>query len=182
MSLFRKIRHEVEKVAIATLYFFVAFSIIGTLKMLYLAEYAIDTGAIAKSTLAALVVGKVVVVLNATPFGTRFRSRMLALAIAYRSLLYTAAVGVVVAIERIVHGYMEVGTLGGAWEHALDSANLMRFLANLLGVYLSFLGYNVLTALSRHFGPKRLLRLLFTRGGAVEPPMPDLVDEPAARP
>jgi hypothetical protein len=94
---------------------------------------------------------------------------MVALDIAYQSLLHTIAVTLVVVLERIVHGYFEVGTWSGGLDHALGTANLMRFTANAMGIYLSFIGYTTLSELGRHFGRDRVLRFLFTREGALEP-------------
>jgi hypothetical protein len=178
MPLLARLRTEAARVALATLYFFVAFSIIGTMKMLYLAEYAIETAALAKATLGALVVGKVVVVLGATSIGQRFRKRMVAIDIAYRSLLYTVAVAAVVVVERLVHGYLDTGTWSAGWQQAVQAANLMRLVANVIGVYLSFIGYNVLATFAAHFGRGRLLAFLFTREGAAQPAM---ADEPVLR-
>ncbi len=168
MALLHRLREEVSKVALATLYFFVAFSIVMTLKMLYLAEYAVEISAIAKATFGALVVGKVVVVLGATSFGTRFRRRTIALYIVYRAFLYTLAVFAVMVVERVVHGYIEARSWSGAWEHAMESANLMRLLGNTLGIYLAFVGYNILGVFALWLGRDRVLRFLFTRDGAVE--------------
>lgn len=166
MPLVRRLREEVSKVLLSTLYFFAAFCIILTLKMLYLAEYHVEISAVAKATVGALVVGKVVVVLGATSIGTRFRRHMVALDIGYRSLLYTLAVSVVIVVERLVDGYLEVGSWPGGFEHALRGANLMRMLGNILGIFLSFVGYNVMVVFATYLGRDPLLRFLFTREGA----------------
>lgn len=165
MKLSRRIRAEARQVGLVILYFFVAFLLIFTLKMLYLAEHAIGFPAVAKALVGALLVGKVVVVLEKTAFGSRFRHHSVAVDVAYRSSLYTAAIMVVLSGERIYEGYGEAGHLVGAWSYALETADLMRFFGNLLGVYLAFVGYNLLSALATFMGRERLILFLFSRRG-----------------
>ena len=91
--------HEIKQVWMASAFFFIGFSIIGLLKYLFLAEYHIHTVKFSKAFVFALVVGKVVVVLDKTPFGNRFRQHAVALDVFYRSLIYSSITFVVLALE-----------------------------------------------------------------------------------
>lgn len=163
--LVQRLKSEARQVGFVMLYFFFAFMVINTLKMLYLAEHAIDFPGVAKAVVGALLVGKVVVVLDKTSFGDRFRRHAVVFDVLYRTLLYTGAIMIVLGLERVFHGYREAGNLAGAWAYALETADLMRFFGNLLGVFMAFVGYNLLAALSEYIGRDRLLRFVFTRDG-----------------
>ena len=92
MSLLTKAKHEVREVGLATLYFLFCFGVILTLKKLFLAAYQIEFYAVSVVVFAALVSGKVVVVLDHTPLGTRFAAgERPGLASVYKTLIYGGA-------------------------------------------------------------------------------------------
>ena len=63
---------QVKEVALVTLYFMVCFAILLTLKKLFLAQYEVEFYSVSAAVVAALVIGKVVVVLDHTSIGNRF--------------------------------------------------------------------------------------------------------------
>jgi lipid-binding SYLF domain-containing protein len=69
---FDRIIHEVKLVGLVTLYFMACFALVLTLKKLFLAQYSLEIYGISAAVVGALVVGKVVVLLDHTRLGNRF--------------------------------------------------------------------------------------------------------------
>lgn len=163
MGLLQRVKKEISEVATVTVYFLLSFLLVGTVRMLFLAEYAIQIGGLAKACVAALVVAKVVVVLDKTKFGDRFRRHAVALDVVYKALVYTLCAGAVMALEKVIHEWSEGGGLVGAALLALEKAEVHRFAATVLCLFLVFLGYALLTVLAEHFGRANLRRFLLHR-------------------
>ncbi len=155
------ILHEMKLVWLASAFFAVAFGVIVLLKYLILAQYEIEGVRASSALLGALLVGKVVVILNKTSLGNRFRARAVALDVFYRSLVYTFFCLLVVFGENLVHGWIETGSIGAGFSHVLHAFNGNHFAATGVCVFLSFIVYNLFSELARHIGWKETLNFLF---------------------
>ena len=163
MSFIEKVKHELKEVGIVTLYFLICFGIILLLKKLFLAEYKVQFNALSAAVIGALVIGKVVVVLDKTTIGNRFQQGHAAfLDVFYRSLVYTFFVGLVVAAEKVFHASHETDGFISALHHALEKTDINHFWATVIGVFLSFVGFNVFSIVSHHLGEGELVRLFFS--------------------
>jgi len=149
----------------ASAFFAVAFGIIVLLKYLFLAQYDIEGVRASSALVGALLVGKVVVILNKTSLGTRFRASAVALDVFYRSIIYSIACLLVVFGENVVHGWIDTGSIGSGVSHVLHAFDGNRFAATGVCVFLSFMVYNLFSELARHIGWKETLALLFGRRG-----------------
>ena len=94
-----RIRKELREIGLATLYFLICFGFFLGLEKLLLGEYDVETSVLGAAVIGALVVAKVVVLLEKTSFGGRFRSGPLYVHALWRSLAYTAAGFVVTPAE-----------------------------------------------------------------------------------
>jgi len=164
MSLLTKAKHEVREVGLATLYFLFCFGVILTLKKLFLAAYQIEFYAVSVVVFAALVAGKVVVVLDHTPLGTRFAAGQRPLvASIYKTLIYGAATFLFVGGEQVFHAYRQSGALGTAivevWEHRDRNV----FFAKVICVILTFAGYHLFVAADRRLGKGTLWRAIWNK-------------------
>lgn len=162
MSFKEKIKEEIKHMGSVTLYFFFCFAVILMLKKLFLASYQIEFFALSSAVLGALVIGKVVVVLDNTSIGNRFRSGPLYIDVAYRSFIYTVAVFIVMVIERSFHAYSESGNLISAVIETFEGRDVAQFWATTLCVFLTFIGYEVVAAISRYMGEGELAMLFFS--------------------
>ena len=145
-----------------TAYFAASFFIILFLKKLFLAEYDISITGFSTAIIGALVVAKVVVILDATPLGNLFKNGPLFRNILYRSLLYSFFVGVVVFIERVFHVRHQVVGLKAALVSVVENRDMNHFWATIICIILVFIGYNLTTAINSHLGKGGLSRLLFS--------------------
>lgn len=168
MKFLAALKHEVKQVALVSLYFFFCFSVVLTLKKLLLADYMIEVNALSTAAIGALVVAKVVIVLDKTRAGTRFDAAFpLGLAALYKTLLYILATFVVLFLEKLFHAYRESGLLGQAivavWEHR--DRNLI--LVKVLCIGLAFAVYHLFKGIDRRLGEGTLWRLVISKGATV---------------
>jgi len=151
-----RIRHEVREIGLVTLYFLSCFLFFLSLKALLLDEYDIEVNVLGTAMVGALVVAKVVVLLDKTSLGDWFVSQKVWIHVLWRSLVYTAVVFVATLAERLFDLYRELGRLPEALSRLWAGEDLDHFLAMNLSVGLSFVVYNVLAELGRHMGTHAL--------------------------
>ena len=163
MSVGVRIRRELREIGLVTAYFLACFVFFLTLKKLLLAQYHLEVTIIQTAVIGALVVAKVVVLLEKTSFGDRFRSDRLIVHVLWRSLGYTAVVFVVTLGERLFDLYREKGGLLEALSEMWAGKDFHHFLAMNLCVGVSFLIYNGFAEIDRHLGEGGLRRLFFAR-------------------
>ena len=161
MALDRLIQ-ELKQVGLVTLYFLFCFTLVLTLKKLFLAQYAVAFYGVSAAVVGALVVGKVVVLLDHTRIGTRFdQGHALWLGVFYKTAVYTAVTFLVVVAEKAFHAYRESGNLEESLRHVWQHRDRNVMLATVLCIGLAFAGYNVYTAIDHRLGKGTLRKLLF---------------------
>jgi hypothetical protein len=158
------VKHELRQVGLVSLYFLVCFGIILTLKKLFLADYQIEFYALSVTVISALIAGKVVVILDKTPIGTRFdTNHPLAVAVVYKTMLYSVAAFAVLFGENLFHAYRATGRLGEAigsvWAHRDGDA----LFAKMICVALAFVGYHFYAAIDGRLGEGTLRRMVWSR-------------------
>ena len=163
MTIAERIRHEVREIALVTLYFLGCFLFFLLLKKLFLEEYHLEITIFHTALIGALVVAKVVVLLEKTSFGNQFRSASLFAHVLWRSLCYTAIVFVVTLAERLFHLYRENGELFRALSELWAGRDVNHFIAFNLCAVFSFLIYNCFSEIDHHLGDGGLRKLFFTR-------------------
>ena len=168
MTVLERIRHEVREIGLVTLYFLAFFLFFLTLKKLILDEYDIALSILGTAVVGALIVAKVVVVLGKTSFGSGFRSQPAIVHVAWRTVLYTAAVFVATVAERLFDFHRETGSLSSAVSEAWAARDLDHFLAMNLSVAAALGIYNAFGLVSSHLGEGGLRRVFFARPAADE--------------
>lgn len=164
MSLFTKIKHEAREIGSVTLYFFFCFGVMLTFKKLLLAGYQVDVQVVSIAAVSALIIAKIVIILDHTAAGNRFDAgHPLWVSVIYKTLVYLSIAFVVFLLEKLFHAYRETGLLNLAvsevWEH--KDWNLM--LMKLLSVGLTFLAYHLYAGLDQRLGEGTLRRKVFER-------------------
>jgi hypothetical protein len=164
MGLWPRVKHELKEVGLVTLYFFVCFVIILTLKKLFLASYEIKFYALSGALVSALIAGKVVVLLDKTRAGTRFdSSQPTGIAAGYKTLIYMAVAVLVLLAEHLFHAYRETGALGKAIQEVWENRNRNVIFAKALCVGLTFAVYHLYAGVDRRLGRGVLWRTLWSR-------------------
>ncbi len=158
------IKKELKTAGIATLYFLCVFGLIIVLKKLLLAHYDISYFGLSAAVIGALIVGKVVVVLDNFRAGTRYESSHSPItSILYKTLVYSAAVLLVLAAEKTFHAYKETHDLAAAIVHVWQGRERSHILATILCIGLAFAGYNLFSAINRRLTKGKLANWLIGR-------------------
>ena len=164
MGLVSTLKHEVQEFGLVTLYFFFCFGFILTLKKLMLASYDIEFYALSVAVIGALIVGKVVVVLDKTHAGTRFDAgHSLGAAALYKTMIYALFTALVLFAEKLFHAYRESGLLGEALMEVWTHRDRNVIFAKVLCIGLAFMGYHLYRGIDRRLGEGTLKRMVLNR-------------------
>jgi len=162
MSLQQKLKDEIKAVAITTLYFAMWLGSLVLLKKLILAEYQIEFHGMSVALIGALILAKVVLVLEHVSLGTRVRNHTALIEVVLRTILYAFGVFVVLALERAFEGRHEFGGFGSSLMAVFREAKDHHVWANTICLSSALLGYNVLSVVRRHLGEGGLIRLFLS--------------------
>jgi hypothetical protein len=160
-----RLLHEFREVLPPTIFFFFGFNLIVLTTNLLVAEYLVAVGNFMLATIAALIVGKAVLVANAMPFLRRYDRAPLIQPILFKTMVYWVVVFLVRLVERFVHFWLiEHNPVGGFrfLSHMIAIFSWHRFAAISLWILVLFLIYVTASEFSQLFGPGEVPRLLFT--------------------
>jgi len=162
MSLRQKLMDEIRAVALATLYFGTWIGVLVFLKTLALAEYRIAFHGLSLVLVGALVLAKVVLVLEHVSLGAWIRIRPALIDVILRTVLYALGVLVVLLLEKAFEGRHEYGGFGASLMAVFQHAEVHHVWVNTVCLSGALLGYNMLSVVRRHLGEGGLLRLLLS--------------------
>ena len=151
----------VREMAPVVLFFFVVFGLIGLLYKLFVEQYAIEFSAFSKAAIAALILGKVVLLLDWAETGHRFEKHRLIVVVVVKTLIYAVAVIAVGLGERIFDSMRKAGSLKAGVNALIANANVDRFLGFVLLISLIVGAYLTMQEISRAMGKGALFKLFF---------------------
>lgn len=181
MSVADRVRHEVREIGLVTGYFLLWFLLFLTLKKLVLAEYQIHVSVVGTAVVGALVIAKIVVLLENTPIAAGFRSSLVVLNVLWRSGSYTAVVLAVLLAERLFHAYRAQDDLSAAVSEIWATRDVHHALAMAISIGMAFVIFNGSVEIDRRLGSGGLRRLFFSRRVADSELPADGVQEPDPR-
>lgn len=103
MKLLHKMKHDFVEIFPPTLFFFIAFSLVLLTKRLILSEYGISWTGFGSAVVGAILVGKVVLLVDKLTFLNKFAHRQLIITTTWKCLFYFLAAVLLQYLERIVH-------------------------------------------------------------------------------
>jgi hypothetical protein len=159
------LRALVREMAPVVLFFFVAFVLIFLLFKLFVSQYSIEFSAFSKAAVAALILGKVIPLLDWAQSGYRFDTHRPAVVIGCKTFIYGLVVIMLGIGEKIFHSVREAGSFQEGISRVIANANLDRFLGLVLLISLIVGSYLAMQEVSRAMGKGALFRLFF------EPPL-----------
>jgi hypothetical protein len=163
----------VREMAPVVLFFFIAFLLIGLMYKLFVSRYEIEFSAFAKAAVAALIIGKVVALMDlAESRSAADRTHRRIVVVAAKTFLYALVVIVLGIGEKIFHAYREAGTLGEAVSKLIANANFDRFMGLVLLISVVVFVYLAMQEIEQAMGEGAMFRLFFKRPDAT----PDSVD------
>jgi len=150
-------------VAPKVLFFFGAFMVLFLIFKLFVAQYSIEYSAFTKAAVAALVLGKVLPLLDWADSGYRFERHRRIVVVLGKTLTYALVVIMLGTGERIVTAFRHEGSVEAAIHFVVENANIHRFLGLVLLLSLVVGPYLTMQELDRAIGKGVLFRVLFQR-------------------
>jgi hypothetical protein len=172
MGFREKVRQELKAVALTTIYFATWLCVLIILKELVLAEYQIEVRGFSMALIGALVIAKVVLVMEHVPLGSWLCRRPAVLDVIVRTVLYGIGVFVVLLLEKTFEARHEYDGFAAALAQVFAHRDMPHVWANTICVISALLWFNAFSLVRRHLGEQAVIRIL------LEPPP----DEPGARP
>jgi hypothetical protein len=170
MGFREKMKEELRAVVSTALYFGGWILALMVIKWLILAEYAISYQGWSMALVGALVLSKVVLVLEHVSLGALVHRQPAWLEVLLRTVLYTMGVAVVLILEKSFEGRHEVGGFGPALRNLFRQADIHHVWATTICLSGALLVYNGLSVIRRHLGEGGLIRLFLV-------PLPEEPDE-----
>ena len=159
MSFTQKLKHEIKTVGLVTLYFGCWLAILLLIKQLVLAEYQIEFRGMTNALVGALILAKVVIVLEHVPLGSWVRRQPAWIDVILRTALYASGVVVVLVLEKGLEGRHEYGgfvqSISTIWAHE----DIHHLWVNVVVITSVLLIYNMFSVVRSHLGDGELLRI-----------------------
>jgi len=147
-------------------FFFIALMLIFIVVKLLALQYSIRFYAFARAAIAALVLGKVVLLMEIAERRRKASRYPRAAAVAFRTAVYAMAVIAFEFGERIVRAWYRTGSLSEGVALVKAQSDLYHFLALLILGCMVIAAYLAMEEISHAMGEGALTRLFFKRPGA----------------
>jgi hypothetical protein len=162
MSIKQKLKHEIAAVMWLTFYFGCWLGALVLLKYLLLAEHQIAFSGFSVALVGALVLAKVVLVLEYVPLGAWVHTRPAWVDVVLRTALYTFGVFVVLLLEKAFEGRHEYDSFGASLIAVFQHADISHAWLNTICLSAALLSYNMLTVVRKRLGKGALLQMFLT--------------------
>lgn len=156
-----------------TLYFLAWVGVLVVLKKLVLADYRIEFRGFAVALVGALLVAKIVVMMEHVPLGAYVGKLPVVVAVVARTTLYGVVVAVALLLEKAFEARHEYGGFGRALANVFHHRDIYHLWANSICLACALFQFNALSVVRRHVGDRGLIRLFFSPAGdgsSLEPP------------
>ncbi len=155
----QKLKHELTTLGLLMLYFGCWIAGLILLKQLVLAEYHVAFQGLSLALVGALILAKVVLLMEHVSLGDWIRARPAWFDVILRTVLYSFGVVVGLLLEKGLEGRREHGGFGPALSAIYRSADVHHVWANTICISAALLGYNALSVVRRQLGGGVLLTL-----------------------
>jgi hypothetical protein len=162
-KIFAVVRHEFLQVLPPTIYFLFTFNIVIFTTAMALEHFEIHVSGHVVATVLALLVGKVVLVVNKLPLLRRFDGKPLIYPILFKSVIYAAFILFVRLLEHWVPAVIEAGTIAAATDHMMETVLWRLFWFAQIWIFILFVVYTAAVEVIRLFGftSAQLLRAFY---------------------
>lgn len=162
MSFREKLRHELISVLLTTLYFAICFGTLVLIKRLILADYHIEFKGLGLALIGALIMAKVVLIMEYVPLGTWTRKYPAIVDVIVRTFIYGFGVFIVLVLEKSFEARHEFGGFLHAFAHIYEHPDYPHIWANTICVFWSLFGFNVYSLLQQRLGEHGLKQIFFS--------------------
>lgn len=159
MSIGQKIKNEIKTLVLLTVYFSVWIGVFVVLKKLILKEYHVQFQGWSMILVGALVLSKVVSILEHVSLGSWAKNRPAIFDVVIRTVLYSLGVFIVMVLEKSLEGRHEYGGFIESMKAGFEQADMYHVIANTICASGALLVYNMLSVIRRNLGEGGLLRI-----------------------
>ncbi|MDR5781380.1 hypothetical protein QCE63_18445 [Caballeronia sp. LZ065] len=160
-TLLEKLKHEFMKALPPTIFFFVILHIVALIRALMVRGSGISIPSSASVLIAALILGKSVLVADMLPFINRFPDKPLIWNVGWKTLMYAIVALVVHYLERLYDYWKESAGLIAAQHTLWTEINWPRFWAVQILLVTLIFNYCVIAELARVMGRGKLKAIFF---------------------
>src|SRR5215831_19981583 len=148
-NLAAKIKEEIRAVLPPTIFFFIMLNIVALIRVLMLRGTGIPVSTSWQVTVAALILGKAVLLADMLPLINRYPDEPLAYNIAWKTVIYLLVATVIHYLEHLVEFWRQAGSLAAANQKLLAEMIWPHFWAIEIILAVLILAYNTIHELVR---------------------------------
>jgi hypothetical protein len=156
-----KLKEEFFKILPPTIYFFVALHIVMFVRVLMLEGTGIRASSSVSIAVAALILGKAVLLADMLPMINRFPDKPLIYNVAWKTLIYWLVATLIHYLERLVDFWRQAGGLVAGNEKLLAEIVWPHFWAIQIILLVLIVMYCTMHELVRVIGREKVLRIFF---------------------
>jgi len=157
----KKLKEEFFKLLPPTIYFFVALHIVAFVRVLMLEKTGIAPSSSISIAVAALILGKAVLLADMLPLINRFPNKPLIYNVVWKTLIYLLVSALIHYLERLVDFWRQAGSLVAGNQKLLAEMVWPHFWAIQLILLVLIAMYCTIHELVRVIGRDKLLRIFF---------------------
>jgi len=162
MSIAQKLKHEVATVMSLTFYFGCWLGALVLLKYLVLSEYQIAFTGLSVALIGALLLAKVVLVLEHVSLGEWVRAQPAWVDVVLRTALYGFGVFILLLLEKAFEARHEYDGFSASLIAQFQHADTTHVWLNTICLSAALLSYNMLSVVRKRLGKGVLLRMFLT--------------------
>ena len=160
-KLFTKLKEEFFKLLPPMIFFFVALHIVMFIRVLMLEGTGISPSSSISIAVAALILGKAVLIADMLPLINRFPNKPLIYNIAWKTVIYLLISAVLHYLERLIDFWRETGSLVAGNQKLLAEIIWPHFWAIQIVFFILIAMYCTVHELVRVIGREKALRIFF---------------------
>ena len=159
-----KIKEEFLAMLPPTIFFFVALHIVSLVRSLMLEGTGLAPGTTASVAVAALILGKAVLIADLLPIINRYPDKPLIYNVAWKTTIYLAMAALIHYLERLVDFSRQAGGLVAGNEKLLAELVWPHFWAIQIVLFVLILTYCTMHEMARVIGGHKLRQMFFGPG------------------
>src|SRR5262245_20421008 len=158
-----KIKEEIRAVLPPTIFFFIMLHIVAIIRVLMVKGSGLQVSTPLQVTLAALILGKAVVIADLLPLINRYPEKPLAYNVAWKTVIYLLVATLIHYLERLVDFSREAGGLVAGYRKLLAEMVWPHFWAIEIILAILIVMYNTMHELVRVMGRDKVIEMFFGR-------------------
>jgi hypothetical protein len=155
------VKHEFAELGPPTVYFFIVLHLAATIRVLLSKGDGIDVSTTMSIAVAALILGKAVLIANALPFINRFPEKPLIWNVCWKTVIYVVMALLIHYLERLYEAWKVTKSIAGANDKLLAEMVWPLFWAIQILLTVLVAIYCVMSEVGRVLGEKKLKVMFF---------------------